>query len=508
MRVVIFVICSNIFFKVFGFWREVLVAQFYGTGPVTDAYVIANSIPTVFIQALGTALAATFIPVFAQVEKDVGKKRAERFTCNLVVLVFILCLALVVLGEMFSGQLVRLFAPGFVGETLALTDEFVRILLPCLIFMSVMNILGAYLQYHQQFRVIGIVPAVGNLVIIISLFMAHYIGNPAFFVWGTLFGICSQVLFYVYSIRINKLWHISLNPVFIMLKDKYVISLLPLLLPVFLGSAVNEINTIVGKSLASSFDSGSVAALDYAGKLIMMISSVILGGLTAVFFPSLSKTAISKDIREFSALSMKLNSVVVLVLLPIMAETIYFSREIVSLIFKRGAFAGEAVELTASILIFFALGLVGMGVREILTKMFYAMQDTKTPMKNGVVCALLNIFLSVLLVQYMGVCGLGLATSLAAIFAAINLWRKAVGLGWLAYNGQEFGKVILATVIMILGQNFLSISADSSIFSLILTLLHAVCIGGFLYAISLYGLKHSIALSLVEKLKRKWGNMV
>lgn len=507
MLITLYLIGTTLLFKALGFAREVLVAQFYGTGPVTDAYVIANSIPTVLIQALGTALAATFIPVFARVENEAGKVRAEEFTLRLLLLVFFICTIMVGVGEVFSHQLVRLFAPGFYGETLIFTDRFVSILLPCLIFMSIMNILGAYLQYHQQFRVIGVVPAVGNLVIIIALLAANYIGDPVLFVWGTLLGICSQVLFYVYSIRRNHLWHIPLRWSSLMFRDKYVKMLLPLLLPVFVGSAVNEINTVVGKSLASGFSGGSVAALDYAGKLVMIISSVLLGGLTTVFFPDLAKAAVRRNMPRFTELATKLNSVVVLVLLPIMAETIFFRREIVTMIFRRGAFDETAVELTAAILIFFSLGLVGMGIREILTKMFYAMQDTKTPMKNGVACALLNILFSVVLARYIGVCGLGLAASLAAVIAAVNLWRKAVCRGWLTCSLWDWGKVVLATAVMISGQVFLcSMPISEGNGSLFWALLQAISTGLFLYGISLYGLQHSVALSLKEKMEGKWRN--
>ena len=105
-----YLIGTTLLFKALGFAREVLVAQFYGTGPVTDAYVIANSIPTVLIQALGTALAATFIPVFARVENEAGKVRAEEFTLRLLLLVFFICTIMVGVGEVFSHQLVRLLS--------------------------------------------------------------------------------------------------------------------------------------------------------------------------------------------------------------------------------------------------------------------------------------------------------------------------------------------------------------------------------------------------------------
>lgn len=413
---------ANFFVKIFGLLREILLAQFYGTSIYTDAYIVANNIPSVLFAAIGTSIATTFIPMYARVLNENDEKRANSFAIHLVECLLVICFVLTLFGEFFIKDFVLLFASGFKNEQLSLAIRFSQILFPSIFGLALLNVLGAYLQQHGKFVPIAIVPLIGNILIIVSLFVSSTIGNIDILVWGTLLGNILQVLFYIPWVIKTGIF--NRNNVSL-LQDRYLILLLGIIIPVFIGEAVNEINSIVDRTLVSGLDVGSVSALNYAYKIINLVIGVFVASVGTVIFPKLAKLSAEKETVNFTEYGTNTIIAMMIVLLPIAFSLIIYRHEIVQLLFERGAFDSKSSFLTSGAMACYAIGIVGMGVRDVLTKIFYSRQKTKIPMINGIFCACVNIVLDIVMIKSMGLYGAAFATALVANIGCIILLLKA-----------------------------------------------------------------------------------
>lgn len=441
---------ANFFVKIFGLLREVLLAQFYGTSIYTDAYIVANNIPSVLFAAIGTSVATTFIPMYARVLNENDDKRANSFAIHLIECLLVICLILTFFGECFIENFVLLFASGFKSEQLGLAIKFSQVLFPSIFGLALLNVLGAYLQQHGKFAPIAIVPLIGNVLIIISLFISRTIGNINVLVWGTLLGNILQVLFYipwVIKIGIFKQQKVSL------FKDKYLLLLLGIIIPVFIGEAVNEINSIVDRTLVSGLDIGSVSALNYAYKIINLVIGVFVASIGTVIFPKLSRLSAENESKKLTEYGTDTIIAVLILLVPVAFSLIIYRQEIVQLLFERGAFDSKSSSLTSGAMACYALGLVGMGVRDVLTKIFYSKQKTKIPMHNGIFCASVNIVLDIIMIREMGLYGAALATALVANIGCIILLIKAKKFNFINIKSLKMPVVkisISSTVVVVL----------------------------------------------------------
>ncbi|MFR1077439.1 MAG: murein biosynthesis integral membrane protein MurJ, partial [Romboutsia timonensis] len=187
---------------------------------------------------------------------------------------------------------------------------------------------------------------------------------------------------------------------------------------------------------------GSISALNYANKLNGFVMALFIASIAAVIYPMLSKLSSEDDKDKFTASVVRSINSVILLVIPISVGAIVLSTPIIKLLFQRGEFDARATSMTAIALIMYSIGMVAFGLRDILGKVFYALQDTKTPMKNGVIAMVMNIVLNIILVKYLQLAGLALATSISAIVCIFLLFgslKKQIG-----YFGQD--KIIKTTI--------------------------------------------------------------
>lgn len=413
---------GNFLVKILGLLREVFLANFYGTSAVTDSYLIANNIPSVLFAAMGASIASTFIPMYTKISKDLDEKRANSFALHVIEILSFICIIIIILGELFTDKIVYLFAAGFEGEVLSYTLIFSRILFPTLLGIALLNVLGAYLQQHSCFLPFATVPIIGNTAIIISLFFSNIYSNIYILVIGTLIGNSLQVLFYIpWIIKLEILKHDKTS----IWNDKYLYKIFLLVIPVFLGEAVNEINSIVDRNLVSGLDVGSVSSLNYAFKIINLVTGVFVASIGSVIYPKLSAYASDVTNNRFKECGRNLILSIVIILSPIMVSIIIYRIEIVQVLFQRGSFNLKSTMMTASVLACYSIGLIFIGIRDVLLKLFFSIQNTKIPMKNGIICAISNILLDVMLIKTIGICGAALATSIVAALGSMLLFFKA-----------------------------------------------------------------------------------
>lgn len=427
--------------KVLGFGRELTLAGVYGTQGISDVFKISMTIPVVIFAAVGTSLDTAFIPL--EVLKNNGEKEANKFTNNVLNTVILICMAFSILGLIFTPQIVHVFAMGFKGEIFAQTVYFTRIMIIGLAFLGMSYIMTAYLQVKGNFVIPGLMSVPNNIIVITSIVLSSII-SIHLLPWGALIGLFLQFLF---QLPFAKKRGFKYN-LFVDFNDKYLRKMLWLVIPVLIGVAVNQVSTIVDRTIASNLAEGSISALDYAAKLNSFVMGMFIVSISSVVYPLLAKLTTQNDKEEFyKAIKASVNTVILL-LIPISIGAMILATPIVKVLFQRGAFDAKSTQMTAIAVVFYSIGIIGFGLRDILGKVFYSFQDTTTPMVNGIIAIVLNIILNLLFVRYTNMqhAGLAFATSISAIVTIILLFislRKKIG----PFGGKSIIIVLIKSIV-------------------------------------------------------------
>ena len=411
--------------RVIGLLRETLIASSFGTTYQTDSYLMALQIPTILFGIIGVAITTAFIPILSETNKKSGREEMFKFANSVMNLLLIFSVILFVLGFLFTPNLVNILAPKFQGRTKDLTLILTKLSVINLLFLSLNSGYTAILQSMDEFTAPALVGIIMNVPIIVYILIGNKHGVVGLTI-ATLIGDGLQILIQIPWLIKNKYkYNFKVN-----LKDERLKRLLFLIGPVIIGTSVNQINTLVQTNMASGLSEGSIAALDYANKLFQMLYFTFAAAIVTVIFPALSREGRSTDFTIFKEHINNAVNNINLIIMPTSLALMILRIPIISLLFKHGAFDQRALEITSQALLFLTIGMVFWGVRDVFNRAFYAIQDTKTPMKNGALGVIFNIILSIILVKLMGIGGLTLATSLSAMFCCILLikdLRKKIG---------------------------------------------------------------------------------
>lgn len=424
--------------KVLGFIREVVLASAYGTSMYSDVYLVALNIPNVIFDSIALAISTTFIPLYFENDSIGGRSKSLEFTNNIFNITIIISLILTIIGLIFTEPLVRIFAMGFEGNKLQIAIKFTRILMLSMLSIGLSSIIKAYLNAKDIFIIPTLMMSLPfNIIVIISILLSAKT-TPYVLAYGTLIAILSKFVFqipFAYKNEYEYKPHINL-------KDENIKKIIWLVGPVFIGVAVNQINTMMDRTLASTLVEGSISALNYANRLNNFVMGLVIASIGAVIYPILSRLSAENSKVQFNEIIVKSVNSVVLLVIPISVGAIILSKPIVSILFERGAFDKNASDMTTVALIFYAIGFIGFGLRDILGKVFYSIKDTKTPMVNGVISIIINIALNLILVNKMKHAGLAFATSISSIICIFLLFaslKKKIG-----YFGQD--QIIKTTI--------------------------------------------------------------
>lgn len=412
-------ILLTIFSKLLGFGREVVLAYYYGTTHISDAYLIALTIPGTIFAFVGAGIHSSYIPTYNHIEHHENSQSADQFTTNLIQVILLIAAALILLVLMLAPQLVNIFASGFHGETLMLTVKLTRISIFGILFSGMTYVLSGYLNIKKDFFTPALMGIPFNFFVMFSIIISQ-IYHVIWLGYGIVLAMFFQWLLLIPSIKKNR-FKCNFKKFY---KNPHLKRMLTLALPVIIGSSINQINILVDRTLASRLASGGIASLNYANRLNDFVIGIFVVTFITVIYPTISKLAIKKNLDELEKLLSQTITDINLLLFPIVAGTMIFSEPFVKILFGRGAFGEEAIIMTSDSLLFYAIGMIGIGYREILTKVFYALEDTRTPMTNAGVSFLLNILLNIILSNIMGIKGLALATSISALFCSALLGLK------------------------------------------------------------------------------------
>lgn len=499
-KTVLIIIILTVLSKFIGLSRELVLAFYYGTTTVSDAYLVSWTIPMIIFSFIGSGIATAYIPLFININEEKGIERANQFTINLINVVILFCTVLILFGLVFTEPIVRLFASGFNDELVLLTVQFTKISLFGIYFSAIVRIFSAYLQINNNY----VVPALSgfpmNFGIIVFMYLSSK-GNLRLLPIGILVALMLQFIFLLpFVIKKGLRYEFRLN-----IKSEYMMKMIYLALPVVIGVAVNDINTIVDKSIASQLSEGSISALNYAQRINGFVQGIVTYSMATVMYPIITKLVSSKKINELKNVLNEAISGVLILVIPCSFGIIVFSRQITEFVFGRGLFDNYAIDITSEAMLFYSIGIIGVALREILSRPFYAMQDTKTPVINSSIGMIINIVLNLILSRVMGIGGIALATSISAVITTVLLYfslTKKIGvLSYKEISGKTVKIAMSSVVICVLAVivfNFLTIYVTSN-----LALMIAIVVSIVVYFPLLIVLRIEDVTSFAKLIKNK-----
>ncbi len=401
---------GTILSRILGLVRESVMAYLFGATPTYDAFLIAFLVPNLLRQLLAEgALSSSFIPVFNERLVKEGKDNAWHLFNLLLSTLLFLFLALFLIGYLLLPYLVKGLAPGFSLQTYRLCLSLSKITLPFIAFISFAALSMGILNSFGNFFIPGVAPVFFNISIIaISLFFYKSLGIYSVAL-GVTIGGALQWLFQMIWLR--KLgWQFRL---IIDFKDEGLRKIGLMMLPLTLGLAINQVQNLADRVIASLISPGGISVLNYAFRLYQLPMGIFAVSFSTVALPLLSRDALAESLGEFEETLFSALRLALFVMVPASIFLFLFSGDLIRFLFYRGSFTHWAFKNTSMTLRFYALGLAFAGLTHILLRAFYALKDTRTPVFIGIWVVSLNIILNFLFGKIFGPPGLALATSVA-----------------------------------------------------------------------------------------------
>jgi len=402
--------------RVLGLIRDIVIAAFFGTGMAADAFFVAFRIPNLLRRLFAEgSLTIAFIPVFTEYLTQKSRDEAFDLARTILTLLTITVAVVALSGILLSPWIVRIQAFGFggTGDKYQLTVLLTRITFPYIFFISLVAFFMGVLNSLRHFGAPAAAPIFLNLGIIgAAYFISPYCSEPIVGIAiGVLIGGFLQVglqIPWVFKegFKVFPRWqpnHPAVRRIGL------------LMLPAIVGSAVYQFNQFMGTLLATFLAEGSVSWLYYADRLVQFPLGVFAIAISTAALPSLSAQAAMKDLSEFQDTLNYSLGLVFFIVLPCVAGLIVLGQPIIRVLFERGAFDATATVMTNKALFFYSLGLLAFSGIRVMVSAFYALQDTKTPVKIAIVAVLANLAFSLAFMGPLKHAGLALALSLASL---------------------------------------------------------------------------------------------
>lgn len=486
--------------KLFGLAREKALAHFFGTTFIADVFLIAFQIPMTFSNVIQGAMVSSFIPAYDEIERTDGEEKANTFTSKLAGYVFVLSFVVSIIGIIFSKGLIKLMAPGFEGEVFDMAVFLTRAGLLSISAVAVYSIFKSFLQLKGRFVVSVTHAILMNVIIILSMVFSKKLGIN-YLAAGIFAGFTFQfIFFHPYIKKSGYREKIKFD-----FKDANVKNTLNKVGPILVATSVIELNFIISKAVASGMFQGAVSTLNFAYKLQSFVTGIVVTSVITAIYPKIAKFASLNKYSELRRETSEGLSLMALLMVPASFALFILAQPVVELLFKGGAFSERDVINTASVLSIYATAIVGIGFREMVLRLYYAMQNTKMPVINSIVVVIINWILSVVLGKSIGIKGLALATSLSFWIGAIQLavsYSKTYGALFSKKFIINFGKILIGSIVMAVGTYFAFnhlIGRMGSNLSLLITILLAAV----LYFLMLFILKTEELTELKRMIIRK-----
>ena len=446
--------------RILGLVRDIVFARYFGAGLLMDAFLVAQRIPNMLRRFFAEgAFSAGFVPVMARYKERYGHEEAREYVDAMAGTFGIVLFVVTLIGVIGAPALVLIVAPGFVGDggDFDLAALMLRFTFPYLFFVSLTAFAGGVLNTYGRFGIPAFTPVILNVVLITAaIWVAPLLEQPimalayAIFVAGLL-----QLLFQLpFLARIHAFPRPRWRP-----RNEGVRRAFRLMVPAIFGSSVAQINVLVSGVIASLLPVGSISYLYYSDRLMEFPLGLFGIALATVTLPYLSRLWAADERREFAETLEWSMRIALLIAVPAAVGLIILAAPLIITLFHGGEFGEKSVNMTVLALQAYAVGLVGFSFVKVLAPAFFAREDTRTPVRIGIVALVANLIFGGASAWYLTAndfagphVGLAAATSLAALLNAALLYRGLRKSGVLRHGpgwGPLFVRVVLANLAMI-----------------------------------------------------------
>jgi len=422
----------------------IVYTSFFGTESIEiNIYSYALQFPNIVFTVFGTALTTVVIPIFASNLESGDKKRAYKFADNVISLATTFTLILALVGILLA-PLFPLFTKYSENENAYnFAVMALRIMFPIMIFYALNYIFQGILQSMGKFNMPAFVTIPSSVIQIgYVLLLGHKYGVKGLLI-ATFIALSTQALILIPPLLTTDYKY---RPSF-KYKDEDIRKAIRLMIPIIIGSSAYPLNLFFNATIAANIGNGDkVTILTLVQQLVTYAVLAFIYSVTAVAFPKFSALASKNDIGEFKNSVVKVLTSMFYFLLPATAGFILVRKELLNLIVGWNKFTPENVEFASVLLSFYALGVVGMGVKEVVDRAFYSLKDTKAPAIIGVIVMVVNVSISLILLRFIGAYGIPIAYSVSILTGAAVLTimlRKKIG----AFGGKKLGKVIIKIIL-------------------------------------------------------------
>ena len=403
---------------IFSFFKESIFAYYYGASSLTDAFNVSIQIPTILFSLISTAISNVALPFYSKELISKSKNDAEKYISNLMTIISILTIIIIIICEIGAKYVIFIFAPGLNENIQGIAVLLFRIVLPTILLTEMMNINTAILNVHKSFVLPSLMSIILNVTFVSCITLL--IDNVGIYaaVFGIVIGTCIEFIYSLFLRRKYVKYKFICN-----IKDKNMISSTKKSIPVFIGIGADEINKLVDGAVSSFLKEGSISTLSYALRLTTAISTLFISGITTVVYPEFAESAAKKDDKRMAESFQFSIKMLILILAPLIFGGFLLSNEIITIVFRRGAFDISDVYRTAPLFSCYLVCLMFTAFRQVSSRAFYSYGDTKTPMRNSIIGITINIILDIVLSKVFGALGLALATTISAFVISFLLFN-------------------------------------------------------------------------------------
>jgi putative peptidoglycan lipid II flippase len=482
--------------RMFGFVRDMLLAQLFGAQEGMDAFYLAFRIPN-FMRRLFAegAFSQAFVPVLAEYQQKRSFDEVRQFLARVSGCLGLALLTMTLIGMLGSPVVIKIFAPGFKagGVRAEWAATMLRITFPYLMFISLTAMAGAVLNTYGYFGVPAFTPVILNIVMIATALWGKHYMTPA--VFALAWGVCAAGIFQ-FLLQLPFLYKKNLLvPVQVKWSDPGVKRVLKLMVPALFGVSVAQVNLLIDTMFASFLPIGSVTWLYYTDRLTDFPLGVFGVAIATVILPHLSRKHAENHHERFAQTLDWGIRMILLIGVPAGVGLTVFAMPLVATCFGYGAFHLSDITQTQKSLMTLGIGVPAFMLVKVLASGFYSKQNIKTPVKIGALAMIVNSILCALFIFPLKHAGLTLASSLAGYFNAgtllFLLYRRKIYVpqpGW----SKFFGQLTIANLVMSLylwwGQNQLTYWYQLHLSHRLLVLLLHVVMALIIYVVVLLGL--------------------
>lgn len=416
-RSTLIILILTLLSRLLGLGRETVIAYLFGASKTTDAFLVAYTLPYFFYSVIGTATAGIIVPIVTDYMAQDRQEEAWQILCKIMNMLFIIVSIIVLIGIFQAKQVTWGLSSGFDQKTFTLATRLTAFMMPSILFMTLAGVLGSILNTHNIFGPPAFGPVLMNMTIILAAFLTKSFWGIEGLVFGTVIG---AFLFFLIQLPFLIRAGFRYYPLF-PLKDPDVWRVLIGLGPILFVTGITQIYSMIDIRFASGLSEGSIATLNYARRLMHLPQALFVSAVTTAIFPTLSRLISEKKNSQMAVTLQKGIRAILLLAVPGSVGLIVLRKPLIAFLFEHGAFDSRATVMTADALLYYVLGLVGVCLFLPLTRGFFALKDTKTPLFVCLITILIKVVLNFLLIDKMVHSGLALASSITVYISMLLL---------------------------------------------------------------------------------------